>query len=119
MKNNLVVVNTASGGIAPRIRIEASIQAKLDRFLARDLNEFRVNRVKCVIAEYDVSQSEPIVRQLYKNGYDSFLGAMLAFLTGWHFIRRINRPLYWANSEGLRLIAEYGDPHKAYASLMN
>ncbi len=118
MENNTVTVLTPTGGIAPAIRIDPGVRAKVERFLARNLDEFRVNRSKCVIAEHDVSQLTPIVRQLYKNSYGSFLGAILSLLTGWHFIRCRYRPLYWANSDGLRLIAKYGDPHRAYAALM-
>lgn len=119
MENNLVVVRTASGGLAPRIRIDPDILPKVQEFLARDLSEFQACQIKCVMAEYDVSQSAPIVRRWYKNGYDSFFGGLLSVLTGWHFIRGRYRPLYRANSRGLRLIAEHADPHKAYASLMS
>lgn len=117
MENNLVVVRTASGGIAPRIRINPDVLCGVRDFLAQDFLEFLSDQRKCVIAEFDVSQSIPITRTLYKNGYSSFWSGLLSVVTGRHFIRGRYRPLYRANSEGLRLIRDHGDPHRAFASL--
>lgn len=117
MENNLVIVRTASGGVAPRIFIDPSVRKKVDKFLARDEREFHDNPAKCVIPEYDRVQSAPLVKRRDLYGYDSWIGTLFATLSGWHFVKHHFRPLYRANSEGLRLIAEYGCPHRAYASL--
>lgn len=119
MKNNLVFVSTASGGTAPAIAIEPSVLVRVKEFLAHDIAEFRTNPTRCVIPEFDYAQSEPIVRQSITFGYDTFFGAFLAVITGWYFVQRyfFQPSLYWANSEGLRLIALHGSPRKAYDSL--
>jgi len=117
MKNNLVFVSMASSCISPRISIDASIRKRIDKFLARNEREFHENPSKCVLPVYDVEQSQPIIKTSDRYGYDTLFEAIVSLLSGWHFVKHYFRPLYRANSEGLRRIAECGCPHKAFASL--
>lgn len=118
--NNLGVIKTPSGGSAWVIALEPDVVAKMGHYIAKDMNDHARNPKRCVIPEFDTLQSVPIVRT-HLSGYDTLLGATLSYFTGWHFVwKRLLpyfRPLYYANSEGMRLIAKYGDPHKAFASL--
>jgi len=117
MKNNLVLVRTANGGIAPSVAVDKSVYKVVEKFLARDLYEFRQNPSRCVIAEFDYAQSVPLVRQSVAMGYRTLLETVIAVVTGCHFTRPVYHSLFWANSEGLRLIARHGSPRKAFSSL--
>lgn len=118
--NNLGVIRTSNGGSAWVIALEPDVIEKIGQFVVRDDFEHLRDSRRCVIPQYDLLQSTPIVRS-HTEGYRTGLGCALALITGWHMIwRRLLpyvRPIYYANSEGMRLIAKYGDPHKAYASL--
>jgi len=117
MKDNLAFVRTKSGGLAFAVVIEKSVLKKVERFLIQDQGKLGDDPIRCVIPEYDSAQSQPIIKIRVSMGYNTFLGAAVSVFTGWHFIRKNSRPIYRANSEGLRLITEYGSPEKAYASL--
>ncbi|HEV7843138.1 MAG TPA: hypothetical protein VGO69_05540 [Pyrinomonadaceae bacterium] len=115
--NNLTWIKTVNGGSSPAIAIERSVFEKVAPFIAKDEREFHDNPDRCVIPAFDSVQSEPLRLASDSYGYDTLVGALLALVTGWHFVKPYVRRLYYANSEGLHLIAEYGSPRKAYASL--
>lgn len=120
MKNNNVgFVKTKNGGTAFAVIIEKEVFEKVEKFLARGEKDFHRNPKRCVIPAYDSAQTVPLRRSADSYGYDSLPGAMVSVMTGWHFIKPFVRPLYYANSEGLRLIAKFGSPRKAYNSLGN
>ena len=118
MKSNLIFVDTESGATASALVIDQALYKKVQPFLAWDMKEFQHDPSRCVMPEYNHRQTQPLVRRSVTVGYDTAFHALLALLTGYHFFR--SWPfLYRANSEGLRLIAEFGSPSKAYAFLMS
>jgi hypothetical protein len=117
MESNLTWKELPNGASAACIVIRRDIYGKVEKFLARDLREAHDNPRRCVRPEYNHVQSEPIVKSRDPYGYDTLPQLIFAVLTGWYWMKDYFRPVYYANSEGLRLIAEYGCPHKAYASL--
>jgi hypothetical protein len=117
MENNLVWKEMPNGASAPHVRIDRDVYSRVRKFLARDLRDAHANPHKCVLAEYDLVQSEAIVKRRDPYGYDTVPQLIVAVLTGWYWVKDYFRPIYYANSAGLRLIAKYGYPHKAYASL--
>jgi hypothetical protein len=117
MNNNLIWKDMPNGASAPHILIRRDIHAKVRRFLARDLRDAHDNPSRCVLPEYDLVQSDPIVKRRDPYGYDTLPQLIFAVLTGWYWMKDYFQPVYYANTEGLELIAEYGCPHKAYASL--
>lgn len=118
--DNFGVVRRPNGASAWVIALEPDVVAKMGHFIADDETHHFRDKKKCVIPTYDRLQSVPIIRA-HLSGYKTALGCVLSHFTGWHFIwKRLLptfRPYYYANSEGMRLIAKYGDPHKAFASL--
>ena len=118
--NNFGIVRRPNGACAWVIALEPDVVAKMGHFIADNEMHHIRNPKRCVIPTFDLLQSTPIIRT-HEGGYYTALGCVLAHLTGWHLIwKRLLpyvRPLYYANTEGMRLIAKYGDPHKAYASL--
>lgn len=117
---NLGVIKTPNGGSAWVIALEPDVFAKMGQFIADDEMHHRKDKTKCVIPTFDRLQSVPLIRS-HLSGYKTALGCVLSHFTGWHFIwKRLLphiRPYYYANSEGMRLIAQYGDPHKAFAAM--
>lgn len=109
---NLKCIRTSSGGIAPALAIDKPIYEAIKGHLAKNLDELRADGSKCVIAEFDTVQSVPIVRKSVKVGSRTLGSAIVGFFTG----RSMRRWVYWANGEGLRLIAHHGSPARAFAA---
>jgi hypothetical protein len=117
MKSNLILRRTPSGGSAPFIVIEKDVYPRVKKFLAKDERDFHDNPARCVIPTSNLEQREPLVKGYDPYGYKTAFRAVIASLSGWHRIKRHVRPLYYANSEGLRLIALHGSPREAFKSL--
>ena len=115
--SNVAWIKSESGGIKPVMIFDKGLLPKVERFIARrDLQNAFDPPTRCVIPEYDGFLNAPIERVFSPKGYSNIVLGLLSVVSGWHFLRP-KRYLYYATNEGLRLIAEHGDPHKAYASL--